>query len=52
MTRRIEAAVELLTRMSVTDMVSARVPFGEAPKAYALVDEHPEQVLGALLDYA
>jgi 2-desacetyl-2-hydroxyethyl bacteriochlorophyllide A dehydrogenase len=49
--RRTEATLELLARMSVAEMISARVPFEQAPQAYALVDEHPDQVLGVLLDY-
>jgi 2-desacetyl-2-hydroxyethyl bacteriochlorophyllide A dehydrogenase len=49
--RRTEATLELLSRLSVAEMISARVPFPEAPKAYTLADEHPDQVLGVLLDY-
>jgi threonine dehydrogenase-like Zn-dependent dehydrogenase len=49
--RRTEATLELLSGLSVADMISARVPFPEAPKAYTLADEHPDQVLGVLLDY-
>ena len=49
--RRTGATLELLTKMSVAEMVSARIPFSDAPRGYALVDEHPEQALGVLLEY-
>jgi hypothetical protein len=37
--------------MPLADLVSRRVPFGEAGRAYRLVEEHPDEVLGVLLDY-
>jgi 2-desacetyl-2-hydroxyethyl bacteriochlorophyllide A dehydrogenase len=49
--RRTEATLELLAKLSVTSMISARVPFAEAPAAYKLVDERPDSVLGVLLQY-
>ena len=35
----------------VDDLVSARVPFADAPAAYELVDRHPDETLGVLLEY-
>jgi hypothetical protein len=49
--RRTEATLELLAKLSVTSMISARVPFAEAPAAYKFVDERPDSVLGVLLQY-
>jgi 2-desacetyl-2-hydroxyethyl bacteriochlorophyllide A dehydrogenase len=49
--RRTEATIELLSRMSVADMVSARIPFSDAPRGYELLDRQPEQALGVILDY-
>jgi 2-desacetyl-2-hydroxyethyl bacteriochlorophyllide A dehydrogenase len=50
--RRSEVALDLLSRMPVEPMISARIPFSNAPKAYQIADEQPETVLGVLLDYA
>jgi len=50
--RRTQATVELLSHMRVADMVSARIPFSDAPHGYQLLDQHPEQTLGVILQYA
>jgi 2-desacetyl-2-hydroxyethyl bacteriochlorophyllide A dehydrogenase len=49
--RRTQAALELLPHLGVEALVSRRVPFGEAPSAYRLVDESPAEVVGVILDY-
>lgn len=49
--RRTEVVLNLLSSMTVEPMITARIPFSAAPKAYQLVDEHPEEALGVVLDY-
>jgi threonine dehydrogenase-like Zn-dependent dehydrogenase len=49
--RRTAAVLDLLATMEVADLVSRRIPFAEAERAYALIDEHPDGVLGVLLEY-
>jgi len=50
-TRRTETVVGLLGRLRLGDLVSHRIPFGEAPEAYRLVDERPEETVQVILDY-
>lgn len=49
--RRTEATIGLLEKMSVAEMVGARIPFGEAARAYDTVDRNPQENLGVLLTY-
>lgn len=49
--RRMETVVGLLGRLRLEDLVSHRIPFGEAPEAYRLVDERPEETVQVVLDY-
>ncbi len=49
--RRMETVVGLLGRLRLEELVSHRVPFGEAPEAYRLVDERPEETVQVILDY-
>ncbi len=49
--RRTETVVGLLGRLRLEDLVSHRIPFGEAPEAYRLVDERPEATVQVILDY-
>lgn len=49
--RRTEATVSLLRKLTVTEMISIRVPFAEASRAYSLIDRNPEENLGVLLTY-
>ena len=47
--RRTEAALRLLPRLRLEELVSHRVPFERAPEAYRLVDEHPEETVQVVL---
>jgi 2-desacetyl-2-hydroxyethyl bacteriochlorophyllide A dehydrogenase len=49
--RRKEAVLGLLPRLRLKDLVSHRVPFEEAPGAYRLVDESPDEVVQVVLTY-
>lgn len=49
--RRTAAVLGLLDGLDVAGLVSRRVPFGDAPAAYRLVDESPDEVLAVVLDY-
>jgi 2-desacetyl-2-hydroxyethyl bacteriochlorophyllide A dehydrogenase len=49
--RRTEATLELLGTLPLRELVTARVPFRDAPRAYDMVDRHRDEVLGVLLDY-
>lgn len=43
--RRMEAVVELLPRLHLRELVTHRVPFGEAPEAYRMLDERPGEAV-------
>jgi threonine dehydrogenase-like Zn-dependent dehydrogenase len=47
--RRTEAALGLLPRLRLEELVSHRVPFEKAQGAYRLVDEHPEETVQVVL---
>jgi 2-desacetyl-2-hydroxyethyl bacteriochlorophyllide A dehydrogenase len=47
--RRTEAALGLLPRLRLEELVSHRVPFEKAPWAYQLVDERPEETVQVIL---
>jgi 2-desacetyl-2-hydroxyethyl bacteriochlorophyllide A dehydrogenase len=47
--RRTEAALGLLSRLRLEELVSHRVPFEEAQGAYRLVDERPEETVQVVL---
>ncbi len=49
--RRTEAILGMLEGLGVDSLISRHVPFEDAPEAYRLVDEHPADVLGVVLDY-
>jgi 2-desacetyl-2-hydroxyethyl bacteriochlorophyllide A dehydrogenase len=49
--RRVRLALELMPELRLAPLVTHRIPFGQAPEAYRLVDEHPEQVVQLLLTY-
>ncbi|HEV8654177.1 MAG TPA: zinc-binding alcohol dehydrogenase [Candidatus Limnocylindria bacterium] len=49
--RRTEATLDLLPTLPVTELISARVPFRDAPRAYEMVDRKRDEILGVLLDY-
>ncbi len=49
--RRTETVIDLLACLRLEELVSHRIPFGEAPEAYRLVDERPEETVQVVLDY-
>jgi 2-desacetyl-2-hydroxyethyl bacteriochlorophyllide A dehydrogenase len=49
--RRIDAAWDRLRQLDADSLVTHRVPFAEAPEAYQLLDEGPENALQVLLTY-
>jgi 2-desacetyl-2-hydroxyethyl bacteriochlorophyllide A dehydrogenase len=50
-TRRTNVAFDLLRQAWLHTPVSHRFPFEQAPAAYQLIDNRPEEVLGVLLTY-
>jgi len=50
-TRRTEAVLGLLPRLRLMDLVLHRVPFEEAPEAYRLVDEEPDEAVQVILTH-
>lgn len=53
--QRVVATVEDLLRRGIlrwTEMVTHRLPYARAPEAYALYDQHPEQAIKIVLEYA
>lgn len=49
--RRLAVAVDLVPELALAPLISHRVPFREAARAYALVDTHPDQVVQVILTY-
>jgi len=49
--RRMEMIVGLLGRLRLEELISHRIPFGQTPEAYRLVDERPEETVQVVLDY-
>lgn len=49
--RRMKTVMEFLPRMELGAMISHRLPFAEAPEAYRLLDERPEEAIQVVLDY-
>ncbi|WZH50484.1 MAG: zinc-binding alcohol dehydrogenase [Nocardioides alkalitolerans] len=49
--RRYRHAAARLGRLDIDRLVSHRIAFADAPEAYRLIDEHPEETLAVLLDY-
>ncbi len=49
--RRTDATLENLTALPVESLVTHRLPFEDAPEAYRLIDERPEDALQVLLTY-
>jgi 2-desacetyl-2-hydroxyethyl bacteriochlorophyllide A dehydrogenase len=47
--RRTETVLDLLHRLHLKQLVSHRIPFEEAPRAYRLVDERPDEVVQVVL---
>lgn len=49
--RRDAAAFDVLLQDWLVTPVTHRLPFDRAPEAYAILDEHPDQALGILLEH-
>jgi 2-desacetyl-2-hydroxyethyl bacteriochlorophyllide A dehydrogenase len=49
--RRMAMALELLREIDVSRLVTQRIPFAEAPRAYEQIDRRPDETLAVLLDY-
>ena len=49
--RRTEAVLGLLPRLRLAELVSHRIPFEEAPRAYRLVDENPGEAVQVVLTH-
>lgn len=49
--RRLALARDLLADLSLAPLITHRIPFADAARAYALVDEHPEEVVQVVLTY-
>jgi threonine dehydrogenase-like Zn-dependent dehydrogenase len=51
--RRMQTVLDLLgdPRMVLWPLVSHRIPFGEAPGAYRMIDERPEETVQVILTY-
>ena len=50
--RRYDVAQTRLATFDVDRLVTHRVPFGSAPDAYRLIDQHADETLAVLLDYS
>lgn len=51
MERKIRAAFDLLPSLKLKGMITHIFSFKDAPKAYGLVDKHPERVIQVILRY-
>jgi 2-desacetyl-2-hydroxyethyl bacteriochlorophyllide A dehydrogenase len=49
--RRMGVAMRRLEQIDVSRLITHRFPFDRAPEAYRLLDEHPADALGVVLDY-
>lgn len=49
--RRLSVAWEHLDRIDLDSIVTHRIPIAEAPRAYALLDDRPEDAIQVLLEY-
>jgi 2-desacetyl-2-hydroxyethyl bacteriochlorophyllide A dehydrogenase len=49
--RRKETVLGLLPRLRLKELVSHQIPFEDAPEAYRLVDESPDEVVQVVLTY-
>ena len=50
--RRMSVAMSRLERIDVSPLITHRFPFERAAEAYRLLDEHPDDALAVLLEYA
>jgi 2-desacetyl-2-hydroxyethyl bacteriochlorophyllide A dehydrogenase len=49
--RRMDTVLSLLGRLELGELISHRIPFEEAPEAYALLDERPAEALQVIFTY-
>src|SRR5215208_4638172 len=49
--RRMHTVLGLLGRLKLRELISHRIPFEEAPEAYMLLDERPEEALQVIFTY-
>lgn len=49
--RRMEAVMDLLPKLELEAMISDRIPFENAPDAYKLLDNNPEETLQVILTH-
>ena len=49
--RRMETVIGLLGRLKLKELISHRIPFEEAPEAYVMLDERPEEALQVIFTY-
>ena len=49
--RRMELVLRLLAELPLAELISHRIPFGQAPEAYRLVDQNPEETVQVVLTY-
>ena len=49
--RRFAQALDIVSKIDPTNLVSQRVPFHSAPDAYRLIDENPGRAPAVILDY-
>ncbi len=49
--RRLALACDLLGELVLAPLITHRIPFRDAPAAYALVDRHPEETVQVVLTY-
>ena len=50
--RRVRSSLTLMPEMPLDGLITHRIPFQEAQEAYKLVDNHPEQCIQVVLEYA
>jgi len=49
--RRFDVAWEMIRQVKPERLITQRIPFEQAERAYTLLDRHPEQAIQVLLDY-
>ena len=50
--RKMRTAMELLAQIDVERFITHRVPVSDAPSAYSLINERPQDSFGVLLEYS
>ena len=49
--RRLDVAWSMIRQIRLTDLITHRIPIGDAARAYELLDQHSDQALQVLLTY-